>query len=472
MITAVAWEIIHVFTVVVFVYFVVLNGFYLVTSAAAFRALLRHARRLKALDAEQVLNADIAPPVTLLAPAFNEERTCVESVRSLLTLVYPDYEIIVVNDGSTDATLARLQEAFALQPAVRQPRASLPTAAVRGVWRSAAHPRLWVVDKENGGKADALNAGLNLCRTPLFCAMDADTLLERDALARIVRPFVEDHRVGAAGGIIRIVNGCTVRDGMVTDVALPRSWLARFQVMEYLRAFLAGRMGWDALEATFIISGAFGVFKRELVVATGGFAHGTVGEDVELVVRLHRHCLEHGMPYRIGFVPDPVAWTECPETFAVLRRQRDRWQRGLTDTLARHRVMLLNPKYGRIGMVAFPYFYLLEMLGPVVEFLGYFVFAASLAAGNITPLYALAFVMVAFVLGIALSLAAVGLEELTLRRYPRVRDMALLFLLAVLENFGYRQLANFWRIQGTLSALLRRKGWGTMTRRGFAKEKN
>ncbi|HNW91329.1 MAG TPA: glycosyltransferase [bacterium] len=465
--SALAWSILHAFNWLVLAYFIAVNSVYLLTSIFAFRGLTRYARRLKALDAAQVLTGDIAPPVTLLAPAYNEEQTCVDSVRALLTLIYPDYEIMVINDGSQDGTLARLQEAYALQPAARLPTAALPAQAVRGIYRSARYPQLWVIDKENGGKADALNVGVSFCRTPLFCALDADTLLERESLLRIVRPFVEDTRVVATGGIIRIVNGCTVRDGLVRQVGLPRSWLARFQVMEYLRAFLAGRMGWDAVNATFIISGAFGVFRRDVVVCAGGYTRDTVGEDVELVVRLHRYCREQQVPYRIGFVPDPVAWTECPEKFAVLRRQRDRWQRGLTETLARHRRMLFNPRYGGIGLIAFPYFYFLEMLGPVIEFLGYVVFAASVAGGIVTPHYALAFFMVAFVLGAVLSLAAVGLEELTLRRYQRLRDVVLLFALALVENFGYRQLINFWRLQGIVSALLRRKGWGRMTRRGF-----
>lgn len=318
-----------------------------------------------------------------------------------------------------------------------------------------------------------MNAGLNLCRTPFFCAMDADTLLERDALMRIVRPFLEDARTVAAGGVIRIANGCKVRAGRIADVRLPRSLIARFQVMEYLRAFLAGRMGWDALDATLVISGAFGLFRRETVVEAGGYATdrtsgATVGEDMELVVRLHRHCRAARRPYRITFIPDPVAWTECPETFRVLGRQRDRWQRGLIESLSRHRAMLANPLYGRIGLLAFPYFYLLEMLGPVVEFCGYLSFLPYLVMGRYSPVYALAFLAAAIVLGIALSVAAVGLSELSFRRYPRLGDLLNLFVLAVLENIGYRQATSFWRIGGVFSALRRRRGWGEMKRRGFA----
>ncbi len=464
---ALAWTILEIFNWVLLGYFIAINGVYLVTSIFAFRAMLHYTRRLKALDAAQV-TAGIEPPITLIAPAFNEEDTCVESIRSFLNLSYPELEVMVVNDGSTDETLTRLRLAYQLVPAVRFPTAMIPTQPVRGIYRSSTIPKLWVIDKENGGKADALNAGINCCRTPLFAAMDADTLLERDALPRIVRPFLEDTRTGAVGGIIRIVNGCTVRDGVVTEVKLPRSWLARFQAIEYMRAFLSGRMGWDAADSTLIISGAFGVFRRQLVVEAGGYRHDTVGEDMELVIRLHRHCRQEKIPLRIGFVPDPVAWTQAPETLATLGRQRDRWQRGLTDSLARHRGMLFNPRYGKIGMLAFPYFYLLEMFGPVIEFCGYFVFVAYALAQIINPFFAVAFIMVAFFLGVSLSLSSVGLGEISFRRYARRRDLLMLFLLAVIENFGYRQLVNFYRIRGMLSALLRHKQWGRQKRTTFA----
>ncbi|NJD18328.1 MAG: glycosyltransferase, partial [Gemmatimonadetes bacterium] len=360
---------------------------------------------MKSLDLEDLIRGAGAPPITLVAPAFNEEATCVESVRSLLTLDYPEYEIVVVNDGSTDRTVQRLVEAFNLRPAARIPTAALATRPVRQIYRSRRHPNLWVIDKENGGKADALNAGVSYCRTPLFCAMDADSLLERQALIRIVRPFLEDATTVAAGGILRVANGCVVKEGQVVDVRLPGNLWARFQVLEYLRAFLSGRMGWDALDATLVISGAFGIFRRSTVVDAGGYATDTVGEDMELVVRLHRHCSERRVPYRIHFVPDPVAWTECPESLSALSRQRDRWQRGLIQSLVRHRVMLLNGTYGKAGLLAYPYFFFLEMLSPVIETLGYLSFAFTVAAGHADWALVSAFLSVAVVLGVALSLA-------------------------------------------------------------------
>ncbi|HEV8196887.1 MAG TPA: glycosyltransferase [Gemmatimonadales bacterium] len=455
------------FNAMVLVYFVVLSAGYFITGLFAFRSLRRYVRRLRSLDIEDLLGSTGMPPITLIAPAFNEEATCVEATRSLLTLRYGDMEILVCNDGSKDRTMERLTEAFDLEEAFRLQTGDIPTAGIRGVYRSRVHHVLWVIDKDNGGKADTLNAGLNFCRTPLFCAMDADSLLEREALTRIVRPFVEDASTIAAGGVIRIINGCTVEEGAVTDVRLPRELLPRFQVLEYLRAFLAGRMGWHELNSTLIISGAFGVFRRELVVEVGGYATDTVGEDMELVVRLHRHCLENKIPYSIGFVPDPVAWTECPSTLKVLGRQRDRWQRGLVEVLLRHRRMLLNPRYGRIGMLAYPYFVFLEMLSPLIEVLGYVGFFVALALGRVSTLYATAFLSVAIGLGIGLSFTAVALEELGFRRYPKRSDLYRLIWLAVAENFGYRQLTALWRLRGLVTVFRKAKGWGRMERRGF-----
>jgi cellulose synthase/poly-beta-1,6-N-acetylglucosamine synthase-like glycosyltransferase len=455
------------YNVVVIVYFVALNAAYLLTAILAFRALRRHARRLKSVDVEDMMGGAGVFPVSVLAPAYNEEATCVESTRSLLTLRHPSYEVIVVNDGSTDATLARLSSEFDLESAPRAPMSEVATAQVRGVYRSLRHPNLWVVDKENGGKADALNAGLNYSVTPLFCAVDADSLLEPDALTRISQPFLEDESTVAVGGVIRIVNGCEVEAGRVTRVGLPRSALARFQVLEYLRAFLWGRMGWDALGATLIVSGAFGMFRRSAVVEVGGYATDTVGEDMELVVRLHRRLRETGRRYRVVLLPDSVAWTECPETLRSLGRQRDRWQRGLVESLLRHRRMLLNPRYGRIGMLAFSYFFLLELCGPLIEGVGYVTFATALLLRAVSIPFVIAFLAVAFAFGIALSIFTVELEEMVFPRYPRVRDLLTLFWIAVAENVGYRQIITYWRIRGMVSKLRGVTGWGVMERKGF-----
>ncbi len=448
-------------------YFVLLNSGYLVMTLVTFGALVRYRHLLSAYSPEEALTSEALPPITLIAPAYNEEATCIESTRAFLSLDYPNFEVMVVNDGSGDATMERLHAAFDLAPASRPPTATLPTADVREVYQSQIHPNLWVIDKDNGGKADALNTGINFCNTPYFCAMDADTLVEGEGLIRMIRPFLEDRSTIAVGGIVRVANGCSVRAGRVQEVGMPSRWLPKLQVLEYLRAFFFGRVGWDALGAMLIISGAFGLFRRETVVDVGGYATDTVGEDMELVVRMHRRMREDDRDYQIRFVPDPVAWTEVPSTLRVLGSQRDRWQRGLADTMVRHQRMLANPRYGRVGLGAYPFFYVLETFGPIVEALGYVMFVIALSMGAISGPFALAFFLVAFVLGMALSLSAVALEELSFRRYESTADLLQLLALPVVEMFGYRQLNAWWRIKGLWSYFRSKEGWGVMERSGF-----
>ncbi|MGV3593224.1 MAG: glycosyltransferase family 2 protein [Gammaproteobacteria bacterium] len=466
---------ISVFDYIVLAYFVLLSLVYFVTSLLAFGRLRSYSYKLDAYPDSALLASGFMPPITILAPAYGEEATCVESTQALLALEYPDYEVLVINDGSKDRTFERMVEAFDMKEAYRMPNADIPTATVRGVYRSSRIPNLWLIDKENGGKADSLNAGINYTNSPLFCAVDADSLLEKAALTRIVRPFIENTDTVAVGGIIRIVNGSHVHAGKVTQIDMPSNLWAKFQVLEYFRAFLAGRMGWEAFNATFIISGAFGLFHRETVAAAGGYStkrNGveTVGEDIELVVRLHRHCLEHKRPYRISYVPDPVAWTECPESLKVLHRQRSRWQRGLLEATTRHARMLFNPRYGRIGFLAFPYFMLLEGFGPLIEFAAYVYFFYLLfvlppGAG----VFITTFFLVAFALGTALSFSAISLDELPFKRYPRLKHLLELFMLSFAEAFGYRQLNAWWRMHGVYTFLRGHKEWGKMERKGFRK---
>jgi len=455
------------FNVFILFYFAVLNGTYLILSLVAFLSLRKYIDRLESLQIDDLLASSGGLPISLIVPAFNESATIAPSVRSLLTLMYADYEVVVVNDGSTDDTLDALVAAFDLEPIVRVPTSNLPAAAVRTIYQGVRHSNLIVVDKENGGKADALNVGLNYSRSALFCAMDADTILEPEALARIVRPFLEDATTVAVGGIVRIANGCTIDGGSVDDVRLPQSMLVRFQVLEYLRSFLASRVGWNTIGATLIISGAFGAFRRSVVADAGGFDTTTVGEDMELIVRLHRHCRDLDRPYRIEFIPDPVAWTEAPETISQLGRQRDRWQRGLAQVIGRHRRMVMNPRYGVPGMVALPYFVAFELLGPAIELLGYVAFVAAIVTGRGSPLYIVAFLALAVFLGSAISVAAVALEELSFRRYRRFRDLIVLLAMALIESFGYRQVLTWWRLRGLVSAARSDLQWGAMERRGL-----
>lgn len=412
--------------------------------------------------------ADSSPPIALLAPAYNEAMTIAESVRSLLSLQYPSFEVIVINDGSKDATLQVLIDTFDLRPVQRHYDLAIAHQPIRGVYGATHQPRLVVIDKENGGKADALNAGINVARAPIFCSMDADSLLEPDALLRAVRPFVEDpERTVAVGGTVRIANGCRIEGGRVIEVRPPHNWLALFQTVEYLRAFLMARLAWSRINSLTIISGAFGLFRRARVIEAGGYTHGTVGEDMELVVKLHRLMRDLRLPYRVAFVPEPVCWTEAPEDFTILGRQRSRWHRGALETFERHWGMMFQPRYGRVGAVGFGYVLLVDVLGPVVELLGYLLIPIFWAAGLLSLEYLFGFIAVSFTFGVVISVGSLALEESELRRFPRARDLVLLTVFAVLENFGYRQLNNFWRLRGVWQYFRKSQSWGSMTRKGF-----
>ena len=413
-------------------------------------------------------SASAAPPITLLAPAYNEGRTIESSTRSLLALNYPDFEVVVINDGSLDDTLDVLMRTFALEPANRDYHLTLAHRPIIEVYRSSTYEKLIVIDKLNGGKADALNAGLNLARAPIVCSIDADSILEPDALLRAVQPFVDDpQRVIATGGTVRIANGCTVRDGRIVEIGVPRNIWALMQSVEYLRAFLLARVAWSRIGALTIVSGAFGLFRRSVLIEVGGYAPKTVGEDMELIVRLHRHFREQRRPYRIAFVPEPVCWTEAPETLAVLARQRARWHRGALETFAKHRHMLFNATYGRVGMLGMGHVFLFDVLGPVVELAGYVLMPALWLSGLLSFDYLLAFLALTFVLGVAISVGSLVIEEAELRRYPKISDLGVLAFAAVLENFGYRQLNALWRLRGLLQWINGEQRWGHMARRGI-----
>jgi len=450
--------------VLIILYFFLVNSAYISLILLSYRQVQISKRKENLYQLSGLLNTNLYRSATILAPAFNEELSVVASTRALLNLDYPDYEVIVINDGSTDQTLDHLIHAFDLREVDRHVPELIPTRPIRRIFGSKKHPNLLVVDKENGRKADALNAGINVSRKDLVFSIDSDSLLEADALKKMLMAFTEDDRTIAVGGVVRVANGCTFRHGAVEKVFVPAGWLTRSQAVEYLRSFLFGRIGWDYLDSLLIISGAFGVFDRKAVINAGGYLHDTVGEDMELVVRLHRYHLERKIPYRIRFLPEPVCWTEIPESIDTLARQRNRWQRGLADTLYRHRKMFLNPSYGRLGMVAMPFFLLVELLSPVIEIAGLIMTTILYALGLINWSFFLLFFAVTMLLGSLMSILAILLEELTMKRYERTRDILILIGYAFIESFGYRQLHLWWRFRGLIDYLRGDKRWGVMTR--------
>jgi len=450
----------NMFNVLIVLYFFIGNGMYTVLMISSLISVWLHNRRLVYQGLSELRDSVVTPPVTIIMPAWNEQSIVVKSVRSVLKTDYPNLEVIVVDDGSSDDTLQRLIEGFGLvkMDLIYRPRIS--TRPIRGFYLNPDLPNLLVVSKENGGKPDALNVGINVSRTPYFCTLDSDCLLERDALLRLMNPIVKSPvNTVVSGGIVRILNGCEEKDAQVVRVRLPEGRLERFQVVEYLRSFLFGRAGWDLLGGTLIVSGAFAVFHRESVIESGAFGRDTVTEDMDLIVQLHRWAMHHGRKIRTSFTSDPVCWTECPKEFGMLQRQRRRWQMGLFQTLWKHSEMLFNRKYGVLGLLSFPFQVYIEGVGAAVEFIGYFMVPIAIMFGMVPPTLYVLFVIVGLMYGGFLSVGAVLLEELTYRRYPGFRDLMTLLLYAFLENVGYRQMVLYYRFQGVVQFVRGYRQW-------------
>lgn len=446
-------------------YFIALNGMYLLLTIISLSVLPRFIQK-QIIHKFPYSETGFEPPISLIVTAYNEEAVIVPTIRALLQLDYHDFEILIVNDGSKDRTLEVLTNEFDLEILPVAFRQRIKHKPVKAVYQSKTYSNLRVIDKENGGsKADASNAGINGARYGLFMPLDADTILERDCLKLMVQPFLMNPDTVGVGGNVRILNGCQVQSGSLTKIGLPKNPLALFQVLEYTRAFLSGRVGWNYLDSLPLISGAFGLFKKEAVIEVGGYSHKSLGEDMDLVLRIHRHFRLNKKPYRIDFVVDPVCWTEAPETFSVLRKQRVRWQRGLFDCLWENRKLLFHPRSGGVGWGSFPFLLFLEGVSPIFEIFGYIFFLICYFLGLVNGEGSLAFLMLSFGTGFLLSVSSILLEEITFQTYPRKKDLLILIAGAFIENFGYRQLMSFWRLEGTIKWILRTESsWGAMTR--------
>jgi len=444
----------NTFNALTIAYFFVGNGVYTFLMGLSLVSAVAYNRRLAYRGPGELRELGAALPLTVIIPAHNEEESIVETVHSALRADYPDLRVLVVDDGSSDATLPRLIQEFKLSRTDLIYRSFLPTAPVLGFYANPDAPELLVISKRHGGKPDALNAGINFCRAPYFCTLDADSLIESDALLRLMRPIVlSAGNTVVSGGIIRIRNGCEVTRGQVRQVRRPRSWIENLQVVEYLRSFLFGRAGWNLMAGTLIVSGAMAVFHRETVLDAGGFSSATVAEDMELIVRLHRWSRRKGARIRMSFTMDTVCWTQCPRSMSMLARQRRRWQLGLCQTLWLNSEMLFNPKYGAVGMFSFPFHLYVEGLGAAVELAGYAIVPVAFALHLALSAFYIPLVILSLAYASFLSVGAVLLEEITYRRYPGKRDLAALLGWAMVENFGFRQLILYYRFQGFLRFL-------------------
>lgn len=424
-------------------------------------------------DYEALAKSHFTFPISVLIPAHNESAGVIESVRSVLSLDYPQHEVIVINDGSTDDTLTKLRQEFGLVRREVVYRKSLPvTGAIRGIYRSSSIPNLLVIDKDHAGKSQALNAGLNLSRYPLFCTIDADSLFQENALLRVVRPFLEDpERVVAVGGQVRVANGCYIERGRVVEPRLPTNILAAFQVVEYLRAFVASRLGLSMMNNLLILSGVFSLFRKDIVFEVGGYRADVVTEDMELVLRIHRFLRERKRAYAVVFLPDPICWTEVPENVRALARQRGRWHRGLIHSLWVHRSLIWGRHSGSLRWIGIPYYFFFEFMGPIVELVGYILLPLAYFLGLLSPVYFWAFLFLAVTSGAFLSISAVFLEELSFGLYRSWGDFAQMVGIGVLENFSYRILTLFFRLGALVDMLIGRGGWGKQERAGFGRAK-
>jgi len=463
-------------------YSLVINSSFVLLTILATVANLREIRNAEFAGFIETFTEHAPIGVSVLVPAHNEEASIVASVQAMRALRYPDFEVIVIDDGSSDETAARMIDAFAMElaPLVIDDAVPMATDVFQTYIAAGGDTSLVLVRKPNGGKADALNTGLNVARKELACMVDADSLLDPDALLYVTRPFADDPtRVIGTGGVVRVANGSVIRHGAVLEPRMPRRFLPRVQVVEYVRAFLVGRAGWSQTGGLLIISGAFGLFRTSAVRAVGGLATDCIGEDAELVVRLHRSIGDNDTDQRIVFVPEPVAWTEVPEDLRTLGNQRRRWHRGLTEVFARHKSMMFRRRYGVIGMLTLPWFWAFELMAPVVELLGLVYFAVVLAvlglehAGvlqtNIVDVWVIVLLMAcSLVYAFAMSLFALVNDELGFGRYSRVRDQLRAVAGAFEEHLGYRQLTAWWRVRGMVDGLRRSEhDWGQMKRTGF-----
>lgn len=447
---------------------------YLITAFLSIAEVRKHLKKSRNFDYRTMLSFPKLPSVSIIAPAYNEEKTIIENINCLLSLQYLDYEIVIVNDGSKDNTLTTIIDHFGLIKVEKAYELKIPCAKIRGVYQSEnpAYHNLLVVDKENGGKADALNAGINVSLKDLFLAIDVDCIIEPDAILKMIRPFIDDpeYRVIASGGVIRVANSCEIVEGKIVKVNYPKNFWAKFQVLEYFRAFTIGRMAWTKVNGLLMVSGAFGLFDREVAIKVGGYDKTTVGEDLELVVRMRKYMYEVGEKHRVAFIPDPLCWTEVPESYKILSRQRNRWTRGAIDTIKKHRNMFFNPKYGVVGMVSFPYWVIYEWMTPIVELFG-IVFLIILLILN---LYSMKIIMLVLLFVITFSFlfsnTAIFIEAYTYYKYRGVKYMFLAFLFIILEMFVYQPSNLYFSLSGNYDYFFKKnkKGWGNMTRTGFA----
>ncbi len=463
-----------IFGNLIFIITLVIFGSYLILGIFSAIALRKYLRKNSYVNYNSLVLSPLSPKISIIAPAFNESRSIIDNIRTLLSLYYNNFEVILVNDGSTDDTFEKIRTTYDLERVNYYFDYRIPCERIRGVYKSKnpSYTRLTVIDKNNGGKADSLNAGINICKSAYFVSIDADSIIETDSILKLIKPFLEEKekRVIGTGGVIRIVNSCEIERGHIRNINIPKKFLPRLQVLEYTRAFLLGRMAWSQLDGLMLISGAMGMFDRETVIKAGGYSIKTVGEDMELVLRMRRYMAEQDKKYEVTYIPDPLCWTEVPSDLKSMRKQRTRWTRGLVESLKTHRKMFFNLKYKRLGLLGYPYWFFFEWLSPLIAFAGFvYTFILIITDSLNWPFYLLLFTFV-YSFAVLLSTWAVLFEEITFHKYRRKRDVLKLLSTALLEPFFY-PVHTYFAVRGNIEAMRGKKGWGKAERTGFDKKK-
>ncbi|MFV8340816.1 glycosyltransferase family 2 protein [Flavobacterium sp. XS2P39] len=458
-----------------FIYSISAIGSYIVLAFISAIETKEYMRKNSFVNYKEILASTISPSISIIAPAYNESLNIVENVRSLLSSYYVNYDVIIVNDGSSDDSLDKLIKAYNLIQVDYLINEQIQTKPLRnGIYKSTnpAFEKLIVIDKENGGKADALNMGLNISNNQYVACIDVDCLLLEESLQKMIKPFLEttDAKVIAAGGVIRISNSCLVKDGKLHDVNFPGKLLEKGQILEYLRAFLLGRMAWSRLNGLLVISGAFGLFDKKIAIKVGGYDTKTVGEDMEIVVRMRGYMEEQKEKYKVAYIPDPLCWTEAPDNYKTFISQRNRWTRGTIETLRRHRKIGFNPKYNSLGLLSYPYWFFFERMAPVVEVAGLLYFGILIALNHVRWDYSIAFILLAYLFTVLFSIVAIITEELTYHQYKKKGTGFHLLKIAFLEPFVNHPFILYAAIRGNFDYYFnKKKKWGAMTRKGMAK---
>ena len=443
----------------ILIYYIVIHGIYFILIILGAFEQKNYHQGIQFREFKRISTSPLTPPVSIVICAYNEELVIVQTLLNVLQLRYPQFEVVVVNDGSEDGTLQLLMDRFRLEPIDKVFRKQLQTRPVRGVYKSALHANLIVVDKVNGRRADANNAGVDHARYPIICQIDADCVLEEDALLYMIRPFLYNSKVIAAGAIIRPSNGMIVENGRIVSRNLPDRWIPLFQAVEYLRSFQWARLGLTRLKSMLCISGAFTIIKKEIFIAVGGADTEAMVDDFELTVSLHRYIHEHkeARDFEITYIPDPGCYTQVPETFKAYRSQRNFWQRTILQSLFKNRDMAFNLRYGMAGMFGVPFYFIFEAMSAVIEALSYLIGVVVLLLRIDSPTILLLFFVFGVVLGAFVSICAILLQSTTRMREEKTGNLIRLFLASFIEQLGFRQFHVFSRLLGFYDLLIRRK---------------